>query len=162
MICSVWTLIISACCAKQSMHAEILLRQKVYIEEALGMFLKVVAHGNAHWDISSQYPWSIETMNKCIKGIMMAICNLSLEIIRPWHTEGMYPHIEGNPKYDPWFNVCLTCHLFKKSWFIFVISKLACVIMLISCFSPRELYRCNWWHVHDSFGGAQGNSISLP
>ncbi|KAB1213187.1 hypothetical protein CJ030_MR5G024773 [Morella rubra] len=76
----------------------------VTVEEALGMFMKVIGFGTTQRDLADRFCRSLQTVWSCVHKILDAVLNVGHIIIRPRHTIGVvHPHISGNPKYDPWF-----------------------------------------------------------
>ncbi|XP_042961477.1 uncharacterized protein LOC122296110 [Carya illinoinensis] len=80
--------------------------REVTFEEALGMFCYTVRHGVVQRNSANLFQHSVETVNRHVYAVMLALCRLARHVIKPSQTIGVMPCIEGNPRYYPWFKKC--------------------------------------------------------
>lgn len=123
--------------------------ERVGVQEALCMFMKIVGHGETHRQVMDRFQHSGETVNSCFHGILDALCRLAPRIICPRHIEGIHPHIEGNPKYDPWFKVRVLLAPINHISLFWAKYIIQCMNI---CFGPLfvgiGLYRCDGRDTH--------------
>ena len=77
------------------------------VEESLAIFYLIVGHQQGIRVTVDRFQHSTETISRHFKRVMRALCNLGKTIIRPRQVDEVHPYIQGNPKYFPWFEVCL-------------------------------------------------------
>jgi hypothetical protein len=80
----------------------------VTVEEAIAIFVLIVGHCQGQRVESDRFQHSTETINRHFKTVMRALQRLGKTYIRVRHRNGVHPHLQGNPKYYPWFKVCVT------------------------------------------------------
>ena len=79
--------------------------REVTVEEAVGMFCLLVGHGSVHRVVGDRFQHSTETINKYVKRVIKALCEVGRHLIVPTHRDSVHPYISTNRRNYPWFKV---------------------------------------------------------
>jgi len=88
------------------------------VEQQVAMFLHTVGHNVRNRVIATNFGRSGETVSRYFNIVLHAIGELREDYIRPPSLDTP-PHIEGNPRWDPYFKVSYELNLMSYSQFIF-------------------------------------------
>ncbi len=78
----------------------------VLVEEKVATFLFIIGHNVRHRVASNRFQHSTETISRNFKEVLRAVCRLGKELIKQDSME-LPDRIKTNPKYYPWFKVCV-------------------------------------------------------
>ena len=78
----------------------------VLVEENVTTFLFIIGHNVCHIVASNRFQHSAETISRNFKEVLRAVCRLGKELIKQESME-LPDRIKNNPKYYPWFKVCV-------------------------------------------------------
>jgi hypothetical protein len=84
------------------------------VEQQVAMFLHTVGHNVRNRVIATNFDRSGETVSRYFNKVLHAIGELRENYIRPPSLD-ISPHIEGNPRWDPYFKVRYELNLMSYS-----------------------------------------------
>ncbi|XP_062170997.1 uncharacterized protein LOC133876767 [Alnus glutinosa] len=77
------------------------------VEESVAIFLLLIGHCQWQWIATDRFQHSMETINRHYNKVLRAVGHLAKVYIKVRHRTGVHPHVQGNPKYYPWFKDCI-------------------------------------------------------
>jgi len=75
------------------------------VEESIVIFLLLTGHCQGQRIAADRFQHSTETINRHYNKVLKALGHLAKVYIKVRHRTGVHPHVQGNPKYYPWFKV---------------------------------------------------------
>jgi len=75
------------------------------VEESVAIFLLLTGHCQGQRIAADCFQHSTETINRHYNKVLKALGHLAKVYIKVRHKTAMHPHVQGNPKYYPWFKV---------------------------------------------------------
>ncbi|KAI3771087.1 hypothetical protein L6452_02241 [Arctium lappa] len=83
--------------------------RNICVEESVGIFLMILAHGCGNRLIQETFNHSGETIHRHFHAVLQAVLRLSADIIKPnaTYNEDVPVHILTNPRYYPMFKDCI-------------------------------------------------------
>ena len=82
-------------------------QKRVTIEEALAMTLVMMSHNMRMRMIADRFNHSLETVHRNIHEVIKGLCTFAQFIITPRRQDEVHPKIMNDPRFYPWFEVCL-------------------------------------------------------
>ena len=87
------------------------------VEEQVCIFLLSIGHNTRNRIIQERFQHSGQTISKYFHKVLKAICRIAKIIIRPPVFDVIPPQIQHNPKYWPFFRVCILIYFaFNIYW----------------------------------------------
>jgi hypothetical protein len=75
------------------------------VEESIVIFLLLTGHCQGQRIAADRFQHSTETINRHYNKVFRAVDHLAKVYIKVRHRTGVHSHVQGNPKYYPWFKV---------------------------------------------------------
>ncbi|KAG5628022.1 hypothetical protein H5410_013240 [Solanum commersonii] len=83
---------------------------QVQIEEALGIFLTIIARNDSQRSASETFQHSLEIINRHVKIVAEAISKMAPTFIQQKNMTGVHSKIRHNTRFWPWFKVKFQSH----------------------------------------------------